>query len=163
MNLRLGFKRFYLNSIASSALFSSRARRLLLRVYGHEVSNMKSNCFIGEGPGHIKMGKGSFCNCNCLFDCADDVLIGDNCRIAYNVSFVNSSHEIGPHDRRGGEDFAKKIIIKNGCWVGANSVILPGVIIEAGCIIAAGSIVTDNCEPDGLYGGIPAKRIKDLK
>jgi maltose O-acetyltransferase len=28
--------------------------------------------------------------------------------------------------------------------------------------VAAGAVVTSNCEPDGLYAGVPAKRVKDL-
>lgn len=62
----------------------------------------------------------------------------------------------------GGEGYTFPTLIKDGCWVGANVTIIPGVTIGEGCIIAAGAVVTKNCEPDGLYAGVPAKRIKDL-
>lgn len=62
----------------------------------------------------------------------------------------------------GGEEYTFPTLIKDGCWVGANVTIIPGVTIGEGCIIAAGAVVTKNCEPDGLYAGVPAKRIKDL-
>ncbi|WP_408003863.1 LbetaH domain-containing protein [Puerhibacterium puerhi] len=39
---------------------------------------------------------------------------------------------------------------------------MPGVTIGRGCIIAAGSVVTSDCQPDGLYAGVPAARKKDL-
>ena len=51
----------------------------------------------------------------------------------------------------------------DGCWICAGCTILPGVTIGEGCVIAAGSVVNKDCAPDGLYAGVPAKRIKDLK
>ena len=95
-------KCYYLNSITASPFWSSRMRQMLLCVYGHKVGNMKSKCFIGEGPGHIIMGKNSFCNVRCLFDCANDIIIGDNCSIAYGVTFVNSTHDVGTSEKRAG-------------------------------------------------------------
>jgi acetyltransferase-like isoleucine patch superfamily enzyme len=40
--------------------------------------------------------------------------------------------------------------------------VAPGVNVGSGCIIAAGALVVRDCEPNGLYAGVPAKRIKDL-
>lgn len=160
--LKMGFKCFYLNSIASSPIWSTRMRRLLLRLYGHKVSDMKSKCFIGEGSGHIIMGNGSFCNVKCLFDCANDIIIGNNCRIAYGVTFVNSTHVVGTPKQRAGGGKNASIIVEDGVWIGANSTIMPGVTIAKGCIIAAGAIVNKSTEVNGLYGGVPAIRIKDL-
>jgi len=52
------------------------------------------------------------------------------------------------------------VILKNGCWVGANSIILPGVTIGRNSVIGAGSIVTKSV-PDGVVAvGSPAKIIK---
>ena len=43
------------------------------------------------------------------------------------------------------------------------AIILPGVTIAEGCVIAAGAVVNKSTEPDGLYAGVPARRVKDLK
>ena len=40
--------------------------------------------------------------------------------------------------------------------------ILSGVTVGAGAVIAAGAVVTADCEPDALYGGIPAKLLRRL-
>jgi maltose O-acetyltransferase len=40
--------------------------------------------------------------------------------------------------------------------------LLPGVTVGDGCVIAAGSVVTGDCEPHGVYAGVPAKRVRDL-
>jgi len=52
------------------------------------------------------------------------------------------------------------IIICDDVWVGANSVILPGVTIGEGAIIAAGSVVTKNIPPYAIVVGNPAKILK---
>ncbi len=52
--------------------------------------------------------------------------------------------------------------IGEGAWVGAGAMLLPGVTIGPGCVIAAGAVVSSDCEPDGLYGGVPAERIRYL-
>lgn len=38
---------------------------------------------------------------------------------------------------------------------------MPGVEIAKGCIIGAGAVVTKNTKPYGIYGGVPAKRMKE--
>ena len=38
---------------------------------------------------------------------------------------------------------------------------MPGVIIKRGTIVAAGAVITKDTEPNSIYGGVPAKKIKD--
>lgn len=79
-----------------------------------------------------------------------------------NVTFMNSDHDVADSERRAGMYHPKPIIVGDGCWIGANSLIMPGVTIGNGAVIAAGSVVTRDCECDCLYGGVPAKKIKEL-
>lgn len=78
------------------------------------------------------------------------------------VSFINSSHEIGDSTRRASNNISDAILIGDGCWIGANVTILPGVSIGDGCIIGAGSVVTKDCKSNTLYAGCPAKEIRKL-
>ena len=50
--------------------------------------------------------------------------------------------------------------IGSDCWIGANSIILPGVTIGDGAIVAAGSIVSKSVDAYSIVGGVPAKLIK---
>lgn len=50
--------------------------------------------------------------------------------------------------------------IKKHAIIGANTVILPGVIIGEGVAIGANSLVTKDCDPWKIYFGSPAKAIK---
>lgn len=63
---------------------------------------------------------------------------------------------------RAPEKISKPITIGNGCWIGANSIVLPGVNIGNGTIVAAGFVVIQDCEENSLYAGVPAKKIKQL-
>lgn len=54
------------------------------------------------------------------------------------------------------------VTLKNGCWIGANAILLPGVTIGKNSVVGAGSIVTKSI-PDGVVAvGSPAKIIKHL-
>ena len=52
------------------------------------------------------------------------------------------------------------VVIEDDVWVGANSVILPGVTLGKHCVVAAGSIVTHSVPPYSICAGCPAKVIK---
>ncbi len=161
--LKSYLKNCWLNVICSSPLVPISLRRHLLRLCGHHVTKLFSNCFLGEGPGHLYVGKGSFCNHGCFFDLGSDIHIGNHCCVAMNVSFLNGTHEVGFHTCRGGRYHARPTIVRDGCWIGAGATILPGVTVGEGCIVAAGAVVAQDCEPDWLYAGIPARKIKKLK
>ena len=108
------------------------------------------------------MGGGSFSNANCFFDLSEDVIIGKNCSIGMRVTFITSSHKIGDSSKRGGQSYAKKIVVGDGGWIGANVSILPGVTIGDGVVIGTGAVVIGDCEPNCVYAGVPAKIVKRL-
>jgi galactoside O-acetyltransferase len=43
--------------------------------------------------------------------------------------------------------------------IGSGSVVLPGVVLEEGASVGALSLVNTNCDPFGIYAGVPAKFI----
>jgi len=53
------------------------------------------------------------------------------------------------------------ILIKNDVWIGADVKILEGVTIGNGAIVAAGSIVVKDVPDFEIWGGVPAKKIRD--
>jgi dTDP-4-amino-4,6-dideoxy-D-glucose acyltransferase len=54
-----------------------------------------------------------------------------------------------------------KVIFKKHVIVGANTTILPGIVLEEGAAIGAHSLVNKNCDAWSIYFGIPAKKIKN--
>lgn len=86
--------------------------------------------------------------------------IGKGTYIAPNVGLITSNHDVYDLDKKlPGKD----IKLGQRCWIGMNSVILPGVVLGEGTIVAAGSVVTKSFEEGHVViGGIPAKVIKYL-
>lgn len=85
--------------------------------------------------------------------------IGDNVTLAPNVHVL--AHDASTKRFLGYTKIAKTII-GNNVFVGAGSIILPGVSIGDNVVIGAGSVVTSNLSGNGLYVGNPAKKIMDL-
>tara|TARA_B110000046_G_C13025697_1_gene413925 strand:+ start:3413 stop:3871 length:459 start_codon:yes stop_codon:yes gene_type:complete len=91
------------------------------------------------------------------------ITIGKNCLISQNVTIVTTNHNIKLGQLINEQAWSKDnnfIIINDDVWIGANSVILPGVTIGKGAVIAAGSIVTKDVEENAIVLGNPAKLLR---
>jgi acetyltransferase-like isoleucine patch superfamily enzyme len=75
---------------------------------------------------------------------------------------LTAGHVVGGHDQRAAESLPEPVTIGAGCWLAAGAIILPGVTVGDGCVIGAGAVVVEDCAPDGLYGGVPARRLRDF-
>lgn len=109
----------------------------------------------------VEIGDRCLINRGCFFDDAP-IRIGDDVALAPDVMLAGVTHEIGGSERRAGANVWQPIIIEDGSWLGARSIVLGGVTIAAGSVIGAGSLVTRSTEPNGLYVGSPARRVRDL-
>lgn len=92
------------------------------------------------------------------------VKIGAFTMLANDVRIMGGDHRYdipGMPIMYSGRGELKPTTIGRDCWIGAYSIIMCGVNIGVGSIIAAGSIVTKDVEPYSIYGGVPAKKIKN--
>lgn len=89
------------------------------------------------------------------------LIIGKGTKIAPNCGFITSNHNFYNLNKSAE---GKDIRIGENCWIGMNSVILPGVILGNHTIVGAGSIVTKSfTEGNCVIAGNPAKKIKDIE
>jgi maltose O-acetyltransferase len=103
----------------------------------------------------LKIGKNCFIGVNCLLDVTKGIIIGDNVQLAPNVLVLT-------HDSSKGrkKPFEKEVIIEDNAFIGAGSILLPGVKIGKKAVVGAGSVVTKNVKPNMIVVGNPAKLIK---
>ncbi|SMH34661.1 maltose O-acetyltransferase/hypothetical protein [Rathayibacter oskolensis] len=151
-----------LNRVAASSLIPISFRWRVLRLLGLDVEKSRLCAGIWIGSRDISIGAGSFVNYRCIFNSAGGIRIGRNCDIAMDASFITSSHAPGDFRRRAGAATTAPIVVGDGSWIGARAIILPGVTIGRGVVIAAGAVVTEDCEDDSVWGGVPARRLKSL-
>lgn len=148
---------------SGSPLIPSRQRWRLLRLLGLDASRSTIYARSYFGGRGITIGRNVFLNREILVDGSGAVVIEDDVGIAPRVTILTSTHAPGPAHRRLGQVESRPVRICRGTWVGAGVTVLPGVTIGPGCIIAAGAVVVSDCEPHGLYAGVPAGRVKDLQ
>jgi maltose O-acetyltransferase len=141
-------------------------RRACLRIAHVKVGENTSVCGRGwiYGRGRFQIGRDTWLSpAVIVYTHLDaDIEIGDNCDIGPAVEFVTGGHSVGPSARRAGQGRAERIVIKNGCWIGAGSRILGGVTIGSGVVVAAGSVVTRDVPDNVLVAGVPAIVKKQL-
>ncbi len=141
-------------------------KRYLLRNSGVDVEkNAKINGHVQVyGDGGLSIGSGTWIGPGCRFYTHPDapIVIGSNCDIAPEVSFVTGSHEIGDSDRRAGKGTASEITIHDGCWIGTRVTLLGGVHVGKSSILAAGALVNKDIPENCIAAGVPAHEIKKL-
>ena len=90
----------------------------------------------------------------------DDVLMGQGVHIyVNNHKFTDTSKKIVDQ----GYFPSETVFIESNVWIGANSIILPGVKVGEHSVVAAGSVVTKDVASYTIVGGAPAKVIKNLR
>lgn len=134
-----------------------------------------------------KMGSGCFLAENCAV--LGDVVMGDECSIWYGATLRGDVNSIRLGNRVNVQDGAvihtlyKRSVtvignnvslghnavvhgakIEDNCLIGINATVLDNVVIGSGTIVAANALVLSNSvlEPNSIYAGVPAKKVKDI-
>ena len=119
--------------------------------------------FVDRPGARITIGAHSRLHGACLH-AYSAITIGKRCLIAANTQIIDGSgHDLsfGAVEQRiftGGD--SRPIVLEDDVWVGANTLILPGVTIGKGSVIGAGSVVTKAIPPMVVAAGNPARIIK---
>lgn len=112
-----------------------------IKFHIEDINNFQSiGCYFQTMGGEITIGKGSL--------------------IAPNVGIITANHDaknLSEHTK--GAD----VVIGDNCWIGMNSILLPGVVLGDYTIVGAGSVVTKSFEEGHqVIAGNPAKVVKKL-
>lgn len=161
------YQKIVVNMLSKNYLIGTGLRNKMLSFAGFSIgTNVRINSGYYFDSNNIIIGKNVVINHffnffdagkNAKLIIEDNVFIGPNCHISA------MSHEITSNSKqRAGKTFVKDVSVGSGTWIGADVKILPGVHIANGCVIGAGSVVTKDTDSNGLYVGVPAKKIKNL-
>lgn len=110
----------------------------------------------------ISIGDGVHMTCDAKILCAGHITIEDYVLLGPDVFIIDHSHGIDPTKKTySGQPLEiKDVLIKTGAWLGAKTIVLPGITIGAHSIIGAGSVVTKDIPDYCIAVGNPAKVIK---
>ena len=140
---------------------SKRRYRIMKRLFAsfgeQNVVKAGFRCNFGF---NISIGSNCYFNHNVTILDSYEVEIGNNVLISSNVVISPVDHFLSAKERK--ILHGKKIVIEDNVWIGANSVILPGVTIHKNSVIGACSVVKSDVPPNTVVGGIPAKFIKNI-
>lgn len=95
------------------------------------------------------------------------VEIGSRVTVAGGVLFVthDGASRVFRHRIEGGSPFGNRfgtIRILDNSFIGARSILLPGIVIGPDSIVGAGSVVTRDVPPHTVVAGHPARAVADL-
>ncbi len=119
---------------------------------GTKIGN---NCYIDSyvlSSGDCKIGNNVTLRYQSVI--ARNVIIEDDVYFTAGVKLIFLDHK-----RNATPD---PLVIGKGCFLGDAAVIMGGVKVAPGCIIGACAFVNKDTEPNGVYIGVPARRIRDI-
>ena len=154
--IRIGF--------GGTDMLDYRYDRPIIKITGNLYFKGKAKIGIGAKllvNGDLHLGNNFSVTGDALIICAKKISVGDDVMIAWRSIIMDTDqHDI--YDKTNhliNEN--KEIIIGNNVWIGANSLILKGSIIEDGCIVGANTTITKPFNnKNSILAGNPAKVIK---
>ena len=138
---------------------------LTSRNRGYHLNIQAPVKLFADGPGaEIRIGAETRIAGSCIH-AQRSVVIGKRCLIAGNCQIVDSNgHDLSfsnVQNRLHTEGAGAPIVIEDDVWLGANTVVLPGMKIGRGSVIGANSVVCANIPAMAVARGNPAEVVLD--
>jgi putative colanic acid biosynthesis acetyltransferase WcaF len=137
----------------------SAVKVAILKFFGAQIGDgvvVKPNVNI-KYPWKLNIGEFTWIGEGVWIDNLDVVNIGDNCCLSQGCYLLTGNHNFTSTSF---DLMISEINIENEAWVGAKSIVCPGVTLQRASILTVGSIATKNLDELGIYQGNPAIKIK---
>lgn len=139
-------------------------KRGLLRLYGAKIGKkviVKPWVSI-KYPWNLEVGNHVWIGEHVWIDNLAKVFIGDNTCISQGAMIMCGNHNFS---KRSFDLMVEEIHILEGAWIGAKSIVTPGVQAGSHSVLTAGSVAVGILEPYGIYQGNPAifKKKREIK
>ena len=139
-------------------------KRLLKEMFAEigEGCYLETPFYANWGGRHVHLGDGVYANFNLTLvdDC--EIFIGDHVMIGPNVVLATGTHPVNPRLRYQQAQYNLPIHIEENVWIGAGSVVLPGVTIGKNSVIGAGSVVTKDIPANVVAAGSPCRILRQI-
>jgi len=132
------------------------------QVYIHDV--IFQNIYVNGFKNFTAKNKATI-QSGCIIDLSEQVILDEMTTISQGVivcTHSNPGKKLGKPLSKIYPPEYKKVHFKKACWIGAGSIILPGVTIGVMSVVAAGSVVTNDVPPAVVVAGVPSKVVKKL-
>ena len=135
-------------------------KRVLLRMFGAKVGKglvIKPHVSI-KYPWKLSIGDNVWIGEGAWIDNLAQVTLKDNSCISQGAMLLCGNHN---YKRTSFDLIVGEITLDEGAWVGAQTVVCPGVKLGSHSLLAVGSVATVNLEPYSIYQGNPAVKVRD--
>ena len=154
-------KKVYIGTGSSFALGGKTcwhvSRGACLQIDGDATFGKGSQIIV---DGNLQIGDHFYCNANCIINCGNEMKIGNDVLIGWNVTILDGDgHHIAHNNIF--KDIYEPVKIGDHVWIASNASVLKGSDIKSGTVVGYGSIISKSMEKDHvLLGGIN-KVLKD--
>lgn len=137
----------------------SKPKVALLRLFGARIGvNVEIKpCVNIKYPWHLSVGDYTWIGENVWIDNLTQTTIGSNVCISQGAMLLTGNHN---YKNPGFDLIVKGILVEDGAWIGAQTVVCPGVKVGSHAVLAVGSIATEELLPYSIYQGNPAKKTR---
>jgi putative colanic acid biosynthesis acetyltransferase WcaF len=132
----------------------------LLRIFGAQVGSgvvIKPAVNI-KYPWRLKIGNHVWIGEQVWIDNLENVEIGHHVCISQGAMLLCGNHN---YKKSSFDLMVGKIILEEGVWIGAQTVVCPGVVCKTHSILTVGSVATSELKAYTIYQGNPAKAVKE--
>lgn len=140
----------------------SRPKLKLLKLFGAQIGTgvgIKPSVNI-KYPWFLSIGNNVWIGENVWIDNLCKVTIKDNVCISQGAMLLTGNHNF---KKRTFDLMIGEICLEEGVWIGAKSIVCPGVTCYSHSVLTVGSVCTDNLNAYSIYQGNPAKFVKMRK
>lgn len=106
--------------------------------------------------GRITLGRNVLINSGCIFLDQAAITIGADTMLGPQVRLCTTTHDLKPETRHS-DTRSLPITIGVNVWIGAGTVVLPGVTLGDNSVIGANSVVTSDVPANAVFVGTPAR------
>ena len=141
---------------------SSGIKKGLLRMFGAKIGRgvlLKPAINI-KYPWKLTIGDHAWIGEKVWIDNLADVRIGRSVTLSQGAMLLTGNHD---YSSSVFDLVVKEIVLEDGVWIGARSIVAPGVICRSHAVLAAGSVATGTLEAYKIYQGNPAVFVRERK